>query len=75
MGLLKAIKESIHIPTKIISSISLEKPLQIPDIIVEPITSPFIAAEINYDGIETGVCTKVGTHLKNFNDILTDVKK
>ena len=75
MGLLKAIKESIHIPTKIISSISLEKPLQIPDIIVEPITSPFIAAEINYGGIETGVCKKVGTHLKNFNDILKDVKK
>lgn len=75
MGLLKAIKESIHIPTKIISSISLEKPLRIPDIIVEPITSPFIAAEINYGGIETGVCKKVGTHLKNFNDILTDVKK
>ena len=75
MGLLKAIKESIHIPTRIISSISLEKPLQIPDIIVEPITSPFIAAEINYGGIETGVCKKVGTHLKHFNDILTDVKK
>lgn len=75
MGLLKAIKESIHIPTKIISSISLEKPLRIPDIIVKPITSPFTTAKINYGGIETGVCTKVGTHLKSFNDILTDVEK
>ena len=75
MGFLKTLRESIHIPTKIVLSISLEKPLQIPDIIVEPITSPFIAAEINYGGIETGVCTKVGTHLKSFNDILTDVEK
>ena len=58
MGLLKVIKESIHIPTKIISSISLEKPLQIPDIIVEPITAPFTTAEINYGGIETGYVQK-----------------
>lgn len=75
MGFLKTLRESIHIPTKIVSSISLEKPLQIPDIIVEPITSPFTTAKINYGGIETGVCTKVGTHLKSFNDILTDVEK
>ena len=73
MGLLKVIKESIHIPTKIISSISLEKSLQIPDIKVEVISKPFMHPKIDYAGIEIGEPTKVGKHLKHFNDILTNV--
>ena len=73
MGFLKTLRESIHIPTKIVSSISLEKPLQIPDIIVEVITKPFVPPKIDYAGIEIGEPTKVGKHLKHFNDILTNV--
>ena len=73
MGFLKTLRESIRIPTKIVSSISLEKPLQIPDIKVEVITKPFVPPKIDYAGIEIGKPTKVGKHLKHFNDILTNV--
>lgn len=45
-------------------------PLVIPKITEQLVTKPFKTAPIDYGEIEVGEPTKVGTHIKHFNELI-----
>lgn len=53
---------------KIIKWLGLE-PIQIPKITVELIKAPFETQPIDYSKIDKMECIKVGTHIKQFNQL------
>ena len=65
-------KYSILDPYKIAvgSTISLETPLKRPQIDVKLSSIPQATNVLKTGGIEVGKCTKIGTHLKTFNELI-----
>lgn len=73
MGIKKITRLLGAYQTPVRETIDLDKPLVIPTITLALIKEVPHSTMLKNSGIDVGVCTKVGTHLRDFNNNLIEI--